>query len=361
MSTTASPTHSDVLRAAGAGNLDADSPSEAFMAVLHSTVELLAGADERTIESTRSEAVATLERIGMADAAALVEAAFVAVDPTRSRPAATKPPASRTEPRSFRLRTLAQIEDDPQAMSEPEPVIPRAAWAGRVTLFAGREKLGKSTFASAGAAAASAGKEFLGETGKGGAVLWVGLEEHPGDAARRFRGFGADGDRVYVLDRLERPFADLTAAVEQTGAVLVVIDTLAAFTETLVDDPHSAAKWTPVMGRLTRIARDSGAAVLLLHHARKSDGAYRDSTAIGAGVDAVIEMHPGNEKSARKLEAKARWSVDDCAVRLERGRYVMASGERSIEERVQSFVESNPGCSMRALRGGVTGKGSTVD
>ena len=271
-------------------------------------------------------------------------------------------PREAEQPAPRRLvRTLAEILNDPDAMRAPEPVVPRLAWAGRVSLLAGREKLGKSTLASAGAAAASAGGSFLGESCKAGPVLWVGLEEHPGDTARRFEGFGADSVRVYVLDRLEKPFADLAAAVEQTAAVLVVVDTLAAFTETLVDDPHSSAKWTPVMAGITRIARDSGAAFLLLHHARKSDGAYRDSTAIGAGVDAVLELHQGEEATVRKVKGKGRWSIEDCAVRLDGGRYVLAAGELGMDARVLLFVENNPGCSKRQLREGVTGKGAVID
>jgi hypothetical protein len=262
---------------------------------------------------------------------------------------------------SLSLRTLQEILSDPDAMKEPEPVVPRLAWAGRVTLLAGREKLGKSTLASAGAAATSSAARFLGEHGTAGPVLWVGLEEHPGDTAARFVTFGAEPRRVYVLDRLEKPFADLAAAVEQTGAVLVVVDTLAAFTETLVDDPGSSAKWTPVMAGLTRIARDSGAAFLLLHHARKSDGAYRDSTAIGAGVDSVLELHPGEEASVRKLKAKGRWTIEDCAVRLDGDRYTLAAGELSMDARVILYVENNPGCSMRQLREGVSGKAAVID
>src|SRR5690606_4862562 len=154
--------------------------------------------------------------------------------------------ASRTDaPDGLSLRSLAEILNDPAAMRAPEPVAPRLAWHGRVTLLAGREKLGKSTLESAGAAAVSAGASFLGEPGEHGPVLWLGLEEHPGGPARRFRDFGANEHCVFVLDRLERPFADLAAAIERTGAVLVVVDTLAAFTETLVDDPGSSAKWTP--------------------------------------------------------------------------------------------------------------------
>ncbi len=262
---------------------------------------------------------------------------------------------------SLSLRTLEAILSDPDAMKEPEPVVPRLAWPGRVSLLAGREKLGKSTLAAAGAAAASSGRKFLGEPVKAGPVLWVGLEEHLGDTARRFQTFGANPQRVHVLDRLAHPQRDLAAAVEQTGAVLIVVDTLAAFSESMAPDPGSSTAWTPIMAKLTRLARDSGAAVLLLHHARKSDGKYRDSTAIGAGVDAVLELQPGEEASIRKVEAKGRWMIEDCAVRLDGSCYTLAAGELSVDARVLLFVENNPGCSMRQLREGVSGKATLTD
>jgi hypothetical protein len=264
-------------------------------------------------------------------------------------------------PPTLSLRNLAEILNDPDAMKAPEAVVPRLAWSGRVTLLAGREKLGKSTLASAGAAAASYGTRFLGEPCKAGPVLWVGLEEHPGDTAPRFLTFGADPAHIYILDRLEKPFADLAAAVQQTGAVLVVVDTLSRFAESLVDDPYSSTKWVPVMAGLTRVARDTGAAFLLLHHARKSDGEYRDSTAIGAGVDAVLTLHPGEEATVRKLEGKGRWSIQNCAVRLDGSCYTLAAGELSMDARVLLYVENDPGCSKRQVREGVTGKATLID
>ena len=258
------------------------------------------------------------------------------------------------------LRTLRSILDDPDAMKEPEAVMPRLAYAGRLTLLSAREKEGKSTLASAGAAAVSDGARFLGEMGKAGPVLWVGLEEHPGDTARRFQGFGAQGDRVFLLEVLEQPFADLAAAVEQSGAVLVVVDTLSRFAETLVRDASKSTEWTPVMGGLTRVARETGAAVLVLHHARK-DGGYRDSTAIGAGVDAIFEMTAGDDGTTRKIKGKGRWAIEEFSVRLEGDRYSLAAGELTVDARVLLFVERNPGCSMRALREGVSGKAALVD
>jgi hypothetical protein len=114
------------------------------------------------------------------------------------------------------------------------------------------------------------------------------------------------------------------------------------------------------MKALTRLARDSGAAVLLLHHARKSDGQYRDSSAIGAGVDYILEMQPGDEDNVRKITGRGRRAVEDCVIRLEGGRYVLAAGEASLDARVLLFIEANPGCSMRALRDAVVGKAEVI-
>ena len=53
-----------------------------------------------------------------------------------------------TEPARPLIRTLQSILDDPDAMKEPEAVMPRLAYAGRLTLLSAREKEGKSTLAS---------------------------------------------------------------------------------------------------------------------------------------------------------------------------------------------------------------------
>lgn len=264
------------------------------------------------------------------------------------------------------LRSLTEILSDATALDEPEPVIPRLAFLGRLTLLSAREKLGKSTLAAAGAAAVSRGRRFLNDETTRGTVLWVGLEEHVGDTARRFEEFAAAPDSIYVLDRLEGrdPFRDLGAAVRAKSARLVVVDTLSRFAESLVRDAGSSVEWIPVMAGFTRLARDSGAAVLLLHHARK-DGGYRDSTAIGAGVDALFEMTRGDESVVRKVEGRGRWSMDDFALRLEENtisapgaparQYALSAGELSLDARILGYVESNPGVSLRKVRDNVTG------
>lgn len=262
-----------------------------------------------------------------------------------------------------RARRLDQILADPKALEDPEIVAPKIAWRGRVTLLASREKVGKSTLLGVIAAKVSAGERFLGGNLTPSRVLLVGLEEHPFDMAKRLVEHGADQTKVYILSEVgEDPIMDILDAVEEYHPHLVIVDTLPKLAETLVQDGGSAAQWTPVMSDLTKIARDSNAAVVLLHHCRKSDNSYRDSTAVGAGVDVIITMDTvSDDPSVRTFTTKARWRSDDFSLRLTDEGYVLASGELTLETRVVFYVQGNPRCSTNAVRKAVSGKATDID
>jgi len=180
--------------------------------------------------------------------------------------------------------------------------------------------------------------------------------------AARFVDFRADPNKLFVEDRI-RPIDELEAVAGKLEPLLVIVDTLSAFTERLGLRPGNASDWTPVMGRFTRLCRDSNAALLLLHHGRKSDGTYRDSTAIGAGVDVLLELDEEDE-CTRRIRARARWPIETFSARLtgtiDRGddplRYELAAGEMSLEARVLQFIERNGGRSTRNVRDAVTGR-----
>ena len=75
------------------------------------------------------------------------------------------------------IRTLAEWLTDPGALEPPPMIIPYLALAGRVTLLAAKEKVGKSTFMGQCVAAFSQGAEFLGQPCGPGKVLWYALDE----------------------------------------------------------------------------------------------------------------------------------------------------------------------------------------
>jgi hypothetical protein len=261
-----------------------------------------------------------------------------------------------------RWHTLATLMADPEASAPPVAVIPNLAFKARTSLLAAREKDGKSTFASAGVAAVTRGRPFLGQPTTAGSVLWLAAEEHPNDLGQRATLFETDLDRVTVLTRCDDLFADLKAAIAATRPVLLVVDTLATATTGLVDDPHSSTAWTPVMVQFTALARDHDLAVLLLAHSRKSDGAYRDSTAIGAGVDVILEMStPLDDTVARFIKARARWAMTPFTVRRTGHGYDLSGGELSTDARVLLHIEREPGLSKQRLREAVGGRAADVD
>lgn len=272
-------------------------------------------------------------------------------------------------PERARIRSLVEILRSCEGEA-PMVVAPRLAWRGRVTLLAAREKSGKSTLAQAGAAAVSTGGKFLGESAVEGDVLYLALDESAGDAARRMVRFGVNGERIHLADRVVgSPGDHLRQLVEATGPVLVVVDTLARFAAEAVTDAYRSTEWDRLLGSVCLTARDHDAAIILLGHAKKSDGKYRDSTAIGASVDVILEMDEGSDgQQVRNIEARGRWPVSPFAVRL-RGEiddpeaplhFDLDSGNLSLDARVLLFVEAHPGCTSRDVRTGVTGRTAEI-
>jgi hypothetical protein len=261
-------------------------------------------------------------------------------------------------------RTLAEILENPKILEPPETVVPRLAWRGRVTLLAAREKDGKSTLAGAAAAAVTRGATFLDGVALRGVVVLAGLEEHIGDIADRFVGFGADSSMVHIATRIQSdPLEELSEAVGRIRPALVIVDTLSAIAEGKLDD-GSAKAWQPLMAALTKLARDFNCAVIIVHHARRSDGAYRDSSAIGANVDCIIEMRSDErDANARHLKAKARFTVPNCTIRFNGTGYEMAETAVPsviLRNSILEYVKAHPGCPLGELRDGVVGSSTKV-
>lgn len=271
------------------------------------------------------------------------------------------------------LRTAAEILDDPNARTRPATVADLLAWRSLVSMLAGREKAGKSTLLRWAAARASAGLRLWGEEaapeGPSEVLYWG--QERPVDVAAGLRRLGADLESVHVRDvrRLAGDrFAALRRDLERVRPALAVVDTLSTFVDRMDLDPGSSSDWEPVMNRFGALAQECEAAVVLNHHARKADGEFRDSTAIGAGVDAILELRraPSEGESVRCVKAKPRSAVpardfayalvdDPGGPRLE-----LLDGSLSLEERVQRFVARHQPCSQSDVREGVRGRDEAI-
>lgn len=270
-------------------------------------------------------------------------------------------------PRKFwRLREL--LEDD-EIMRPPVPIVPRIAWGGRSTLFAGTDKVGKSTLTGFIAAQVSRGGDFLGQPCQEGVALIVGLEEFVGDAARRMRGFDADGDRVIITDRLPadpltRPQA-IRDLISETTPILVIVDSLITYGEGRVSDASSSAQTGPVVNELTKVAHDTGVALILIHHARKSDGRVRDSSAIPAATDLVLEVSVPDEDTdptRRRVRARGRVPVHGFEFRYDGRQFALAGPEElPLDQRIVAYVSHHLGCSVRDVREAVVGRNGEKD
>ena len=163
---------------------------------------------------------------------------------------------------------LDELFENDNIMRPPPAIVPRLAWASRSTLLAAREKAGKSTLTGYLTACVSNGSSFLGEPCAKGGVLLIGLEEFIGDAARRLRHFGADATNVHIVDRfagdpLMRP-QELRDHIESVDPILVIIDSLTAYSHGQIQDDNNATQMAKVVQPLTDVVHQLGVALIIV-------------------------------------------------------------------------------------------------
>jgi hypothetical protein len=203
---------------------------------------------------------------------------------------------------------------------------------GTTTVLAAPPKSGKTTFLAAllKALETSPGnREFVGCPVRGIRVLYV-TEEPPQVWAKRARDLGL-GDHVTFIARPWNQGVPKTQAnwealcrvlaerVRTEKFRLVIFDTLANLWPNPNED--KANEIGPALDPISQIAAE-GAAVILVHHTRKSGGdngaAVRGSGAITGWADTVIELRVSSEgKTQRTLvtmdrfgEAPSSWKID---------------------------------------------------
>lgn len=260
--------------------------------------------------------------------------------------------------------TLADLYARPELLKPPEAVLPPIAYRGRLVVFSGPDKAGKSTLFAHGAAAITTQRRFLNALPVHGRVVWVGLEEALSDAVLRFHDLGANPDRVQLLTTSTRDvFVQTRSLLADWPADLVLIDSLTEYARTTLGSaPKDGdnAGWADVVRPLSRLAHDSNTAFVVLHHVRREDGQSRGAGDIAATADALFEMEvagKGEDPNIRRIKGRARWPVEPFSVALRDGVYQLDGGTPlSRDALILIHVEQNPGCSLRDLREKVGGR-----
>lgn len=192
------------------------------------------------------------------------------------------PPAKHTN------RYAGRVLDVGALLATPDEPLPwrceGLAADGFLTVLAGRGGEGKSLMALALACGVARGKPAAGIPCRQGRALVFDAENGPKLIARRLRAAQVGPDlAVQPVDAGGLRFAEdlpwMRQTIEAERADLVVFDSLRVLSSGVKES--DADEMEPIITRLKQLARDTGAAVVLIHHRGKSElNEYRGSSVI---------------------------------------------------------------------------------
>ncbi len=156
--------------------------------------------------------------------------------------------------------------------------------------------------------------------------------------------FGADpADRV----------SEIRAHIDAVKPLLVIVDSLVAYSRGLIADANNAIQTQAVVQGLTDLCHQTAVALILIHHARKADGKYRDSSAIGGAVDIIAEVFPPDEfattdPTRRRVRPVGRVPARGVDFRYDGRSFTIADPSESkapLDQRIVAVVRDRPSCS----------------
>lgn len=185
--------------------------------------------------------------------------------------------------------------------------------SGGFSIITAKPKVGKSTLVKEMALNIAKGLPFLGREVMQGAVIHLALEDKKSEIKKHLRVMGMTASDPFYLyaggappDVIKRITADIAAI----KPVLLVIDPLFRFIR--IKDGNLYNEVTDALEPLIRLARDSGVAILAVHHSKKGESSVDDcllgSTAIFGSVDTVILLK--RYEGYRTIQSQQRYGED---------------------------------------------------
>lgn len=211
-----------------------------------------------------------------------------------------------------------------------KPIVePPSLWRGYVfvgdlVLAAGAPKLGKSWLTMALAVImANGGGWLLGQEVKAGRVLYFDEENPPDVIQRRMRSLGLTDqglEHMFIVSngglRIDKHPELLTQQALMFQADLIVIDSLA---RVHAKDENSFSEMSEILnGVLRKLSRESGAAVMFIHHHDKAGNGPRGSSDIEAAVDTILNVrgNPGDGEFSLSMKGRRRRSERPVTVQI---------------------------------------------
>ena len=194
------------------------------------------------------------------------------------------------------VTTLSEIEAtdvdrQPTGIDELDRVLGGGIVAGGVVLIGGDPGIGKSTLLL----------QALDALSRSVRTLYVTGEESGAQVALRSRRLGLDGSQVRVIAEIQLEKISATIAAERPAAC--VIDSIqTVYSDQLTSAPGSVAQVRECAAQLTRIAKSSGTAIVLVGHVTK-EGALAGPRVLEHIVDTVLYFEGDTHSSFRLVRA----------------------------------------------------------
>ena len=198
---------------------------------------------------------------------------------------------------SAAVATLAEIEASdvartPSGQEELDRVLGGGIVEGGVVLIGGDPGIGKSTLLL---------QAMDGLQRSGMSTLYVTGEESGAQVALRSRRLGLDHSQVQVL--AETQLEKVLATVDKLQPAVVVMDSIqTVYSDQLTSAPGSVAQVRECAAHLTRMAKNTGTAVILVGHVTK-EGALAGPRVLEHMVDTVLYFEGDTHSTYRLVRA----------------------------------------------------------
>jgi DNA repair protein RadA/Sms len=185
----------------------------------------------------------------------------------------------------------AEVARTPTGLDELDRVLGGGIVAGGVVLIGGDPGIGKSTLLL----------QALDALSQQLPVLYVTGEESAAQVALRARRLGLAGDRVRVVAEIQ--LEKILANVSAENPSLCVIDSIQTlYSDQLTSAPGSVAQVRECAAQLTRFAKGTGCAMVLVGHVTK-EGALAGPRVLEHMVDTVLYFEGDTHSSFRLVRA----------------------------------------------------------